>query len=113
MKYSSNIKIEDNSGRVKSEANKKVKMILTAIGEKAKAIWIQIITQKGIVDTGRFRGSVANEVKEKAVIIGSDVEYAPFLELGTSRMRARPSLKPAILNHKETYKKLADQIWKS
>lgn len=113
MKYSSNIKIEDNSGRVKSEANKKVKMILTAIGEKAKAIWTQIITQKGIVDTGRFRGSVDSEVKKESVTIGSRLTYSVFLELGTSRMRARPSLKPAILDHKETYKKLAEQIWKS
>lgn len=51
------------------------------------------------VDTGRLRSSITHEVNndEKSVRIGTNVEYAPFLELGTVRMPAGyPFLKPAL-----------------
>ena len=42
------------------------------------------------VDTGRLRNSIVHAVneQEKSVKIGSVLEYAPYLEFGTSRMRA-------------------------
>lgn len=53
------------------------------------------------VDTGRLRASIG--VSEHpapggvtAVRIGSDVEYAIYVEKGTSRMRAQPYLEPAL-----------------
>ena len=60
------------------------------------------------VDTGRLRGSITNEVasEEKAVYIGTNVEYAPYVELGTSRQRAQPYLKPAAANHRRTYENI-------
>lgn len=52
------------------------------------------------VDTGRLRASITNalEQDEQGLVakVGSDVEYAPFIELGTSRMRAQPYLRPAL-----------------
>jgi HK97 gp10 family phage protein len=49
------------------------------------------------VDTGRLRGSIAVEIEEGGLgaSVGTNVHYAPFVEFGTSRMRARPYLFPA------------------
>jgi len=52
------------------------------------------------VDTGRLRSSIANELgrdsKGLVARVGTNVEYAPYLELGTRRMSARPFLRPAL-----------------
>jgi len=51
------------------------------------------------VRTGRLRGSITwtlgHDITPYADI-GSAVFYAPFVELGTSRMQARPYLRPAL-----------------
>lgn len=59
------------------------------------------------VDTGRLRNSIVHAVneQEKSVKIGSALEYAPYLEFGTSRMRAYPYLKPALEMNKDTLSK--------
>lgn len=52
------------------------------------------------VDTGRLRASVSYDVgaDNRGVVgyVGSNVEYAPHVELGTARTAARPFLRPAI-----------------
>lgn len=49
--------------------------------------------------------SVPKDANYKYIImIGSNVFYAPFIELGTTRMAARPYLRPAIEQHKDEYK---------
>lgn len=52
------------------------------------------------VDTGRLRSSITWEIGQDGTTIvgrvGTNVHYAPYLELGTRRMRARPFLRPAL-----------------
>lgn len=52
------------------------------------------------VRTGRLRGSITFRVGIDAlspfVDVGSSVVYAAYVELGTSRMKARPYLRPAL-----------------
>lgn len=49
------------------------------------------------VRTGALRNSIATErVDEKTVRVGPGVEYGVWVELGTSRMVARPYLFPAV-----------------
>ena len=52
------------------------------------------------VRTGRLRGSITwrpgLDLLSPYVDIGTAVFYAPFVELGTSRMEARPFLRPAL-----------------
>lgn len=57
------------------------------------------------VDTGRLRNSITHATTNggKTVVVGTNVEYGPFVELGTSRMRARPYLRPAAQNHVDDY----------
>ena len=64
------------------------------------------------VDTGRLRASISHARDDNAAYIGTNVEYAAFVELGTSRMKARPYLRPAAENHLEEYKSLTEMALK-
>lgn len=57
------------------------------------------------VDTGRLRNSITHIVDEgtRHVIIGTNVEYAPYVELGTRHQKPQPFLKPAAEDHASTY----------
>ena len=49
------------------------------------------------VDTGTLRRSITHEFLNKTTaIVGSNVIYAPHVELGTSKMAARPFLRRAL-----------------
>lgn len=56
--------------------------------------------------TGTYSG-VAPDDGEDAVYIGTNVEYAAYVELGTSRSPAQPFIKPAIEDHRDEYKAIA------
>ena len=58
------------------------------------------------VDTGRLRNSITHIVDEgtRHVVIGTNVEYAPYVELGTRHQKPQPYLKPAAKDHYSTYK---------
>lgn len=60
------------------------------------------------VDTGNLRGSITHQVakSEKAVYVGTNVEYAPYVELGTSRQQAQPYLRPAAQDHMGQYQQV-------
>lgn len=53
-----------------------------------------------MVRTGRLRASIAWQIGADGLglfaDIGSNVEYAPFVELGTDRAPAYPYLRPAL-----------------
>lgn len=52
------------------------------------------------VDTGRLRASIDWDMRRDSqglfAIVGTDVEYAPHVELGTVHMAAQPFLRPAL-----------------
>lgn len=60
------------------------------------------------VDTGRLRNSITHAVEsaEDSVYVGTDVEYAPYVELGTRRTAAQPFLRPAATEHGQTYRSI-------
>lgn len=60
------------------------------------------------VDTGRLRNSITHVTlpDEKAVYIGTNVEYAPYVELGTRHQKPQPYLKPAAEDHESTYRSI-------
>ena len=55
------------------------------------------------VDTGRLRNSISHATSGDDEYIGTNVEYAPYVELGTHRTPAQPYLKPAVAEHRDTY----------
>lgn len=74
---------------------------------KRKGIAVQRAAKKNAsgrpgpnVQTGRLRSSITEELgvdgDELVERIGTDVSYAPYVELGTSRAPAYPFLRPAL-----------------
>ncbi len=61
------------------------------------------------VDTGRLRNSISHTHDKNTAYIGTNVEYAPYVEMGTVNTRAQPYLKPAIADHIQEYKNTIEQ----
>lgn len=90
---------------------------------------------------GTLKGSISHKVdpKEPAVYVGTNVEYAAYVELGTGKhkeggggrldpwvyqdsegrwhhthgQRAQPYLKPAVADHKQTYRNIIEDELKN
>ena len=67
------------------------------------------------VDTGRLRNSITHtvDVTGHKAIIGTNVEYAAYVEMGTSRTKAQPYLQPAVMNHIDEYSNMAEYFLKN
>lgn len=63
------------------------------------------------VDTGNLRNSITHVVDsaEGAAYVGTNVEYAPYVEMGTCRTAAQPFLRPAATEHGSTYRGILDR----
>ena len=65
------------------------------------------------VDTGRLRNSISHATDYEAAYIGTNVEYAPYVELGA---RGRPGvhmLKRAATEHTDEYKRIMENALKN
>ena len=60
------------------------------------------------VDTGRLRNSISHASDDRRAIIGTNVEYAPYVELGTSRRSPHAYLKPAVALHIDEYRRIVE-----
>lgn len=113
-----NFKLIDNSKQILNMSEKAKEKALTAIGLKAVGDWQKEIRNQGLVDTARFVNSPRKEVdvSKSHVIVGTDISdppYPVFLELGTSRMSAKPTLRPSIENNLGSYKGLVEDAYKN
>lgn len=61
------------------------------------------------VDTGNLRASIHTEIEPLKGEVGTNVEYATYVECGTRYQDAQPYLEPAYLKNKD---KIADGIKK-
>ena len=61
------------------------------------------------VDTGNLRNSISHAVEDHVAYIGTNVYYAPYVEMGTTRTRAQPYLKPALVNNADVYRRILEQ----
>lgn len=62
------------------------------------------------VDTGRLRNSITHVLDPggRAVQVGTNVEYGPYVELGTARQKAQPFLRPAAQDHVGEYRRIIE-----
>lgn len=98
---------KDNTDEVLKGLSDAVERALTRIGLSAEGY----AKKECPVDTGNLRNSITHEVvqSEKAVYIGTNVEYAAYVELGTVRTKAKPYLKPAATEHSAVYKRIMEE----
>lgn len=92
---------EDNAGEWKSAYEKAIAAALEEIGLVAEGHAKRLCP----VDTGRLRNSITHVVDAggKSAYVGTNVEYAEYVELGTSRSKAQPYLVPAASRHASEY----------
>lgn len=78
-------KLYDNAADVlKATAEQKLRA-LEAVGIQAEGDVKDEITDLDAVDTGRLRGSIANQVDGDSVEIGTNVDYAVYVHEGTGK----------------------------
>ena len=120
------------------------------VGEAFRAACLRALERCGLeaegyakdlapVDTGRLRNSISHQVddSENAVYIGTNVSYAPYVELATGIYAeggrptpwvyqdaqgnwhwtrgnpAQPFLKPAVADHPQTYRNIIEDELKN
>lgn len=59
--------------------------------------------------SGKLAASVGYKVANKRLTIGESADYAAYLELGTSKMAARPHLRPSVDRNIKAVQKLVEQ----
>lgn len=103
------VKFTDNSEKVMNALKQAKSNALEAIGITAE----KYAKEKTPVDTGRLRNSISHAKDDDSAYVGSNVEYAPYVELGTAKQKANHMLQQAAQNHTSEYKKLAQDALKS
>ena len=116
----------DNSKQFREAFEAACKRALERCGMQAEGYAKDLVP----VDTGNLRNSITHKVAEDVVYIGTNNEYAAYVELGTGKyaeggrkepwvyqdeegrwhhthgQRAKPYLKPAVADHKQTYRNI-------
>lgn len=119
------VDVTDNSDKVLSEFKAAILRALERCSSQAEGYAKDLAP----VDTGRLRNSISHKVdeEENAAYIGSDLDYAAYVELGTGKYAeggrptpwvyqddsgnwhwtqgnpAQPFLAPAVKDHLQTY----------
>ena len=119
--------LTDNSGLIKESTREEILTALRACGVQAQAHATAEITANGAIDTGRLKNSITFAVSgdssrqhaynddegtsyseivngggkesDQILYLGTNVEYAQFVEAGTHKMAARPFIRPAVQNN--------------
>lgn len=98
--------VRDNSGEIARQFEQLVQIALETVGTQAESHAKQIVSDTLVyghvdlkavgekdnsrVDTGRLRNSIAHTVVREDVYIGTNLEYAPYHELGTGIYASQP-----------------------
>ena len=100
---------KDNTDEVLSALERAKKRGLEAIGLTAEGH----AKKETPVDTGRLRNSISHETDDDAAYIGTNVEYAPYVELGARGRQGVHMLKRAATEHTDEYKRIMEDSMKN
>lgn len=103
FKYDFSIKT-DMTKYALNQCKEQVKRALEKIGQKS----VDYAKLACPVDTGRLRSSITHAVGDNEVIVGTNVEYAIYVELGARGRRPVYYLKNSMANHISEYQSIFD-----
>ena len=103
--------VTSHTSEVLAAMHEQVAIALESIGQEAEGY----AKDDCPVDTGRLRNSISHAVEGDDVYIGTNVEYAPYVEYGDYRHTTgkRHFLRDAAVNHGDHYKAIAEAALKS
>ena len=114
------VKIDDHSAEVIAAMKEQVAIAMESIGQEAEGY----AKEDCPVDTGRLRNSISHAVddsgNEIAVYIGTNVEYAPYVEYNEKARHDPPEfgggkahfLRDAATNHSDHYRSIMEAALK-
>ena len=100
---------KDNTDEVIAALKNAKKRGLEAIGLTAEGY----AKKDTPVDTGRLRNSIAHAVEDDAAFIGTNVEYAVFVEAGARGRQGVHMLQRAASEHADEYKQIMEDALKN
>lgn len=124
------VQFEDNSKEILAALLNAATRGLDSVGETAVGYAVKNLVQNNSVDTGRLMGDINYQVDGEDVYIGTALEYAVYVEMGTGKYApggrptpwvyqdakgnwhwtqgnpAKPFLVPAAKNHTQEYRQL-------
>ena len=89
--------IIDHTAELLGLVSDKVTAALDVSGSMIESTAVEI----ALVDTGKYRGSICHETVGFCVVVGSNVEYAPWIEI-----RYKPVLRMALLGNLSNIRRL-------
>lgn len=95
----------NNVGTLLDELEEKKGAALEAVGMAAETYAkLNLESNPRRIDTGNLRNSIAHAPSgDDTMCIGTNVEYAPYVELGTRKMSPSHFLKRAASEHTDEY----------
>ena len=100
---------KDNTDEVIAALKNAKKRGLEAIGLTAEGY----AKKDTPVDTGRLRNSINHATDDDAAYIGTNVEYAPYVELGARGRKGAHMLQRAATEHTDEYRRLMEDSMKN
>lgn len=100
---------KDNADEVLAALERAKKRGLEAIGLVAEGH----AKKETPVDTGRLRNSISHATDDEAAYIGTNVEYAPYVELGARGRKGKHMLQQAAAEHADEYKQIMEDALKN
>lgn len=103
------VTFDDHSQDVKAAMEAALQTALEAIGiEAEKYAKLHLEDRPRRIDTGTLRNSISHSHDDKNVYVGTDNEYAPYVEYGTVKMEANHFLQKAATQHTDRYKAIVE-----
>lgn len=94
--------MENNAKAIEEAMDRAIATALEEIGLTAE----RYAKRETPVDTGRLRNSITHVIGTDSVYIGTNVEYAPYVEMGVHGRQGVNMLRNAATQHETTYRNI-------